>query len=143
MERLLGAIEGGKIPAMAINVNQAQRLIALGDAELSAAVGKHWGVVRTAHDPAREQFVAQMRRPPSAPGDTAHGQVVFGKVCGQCHKIYGQGQEVGPDITLNGRSSFEQLLSNVFDPSLVIGAWYDEAHSNCRRQGAYWAAGGG
>jgi putative heme-binding domain-containing protein len=31
---------------------------------------------------------------------------------------------VGPDITLNGRSSFEQLLSNVFDPSLVIGAAY-------------------
>ena len=34
------------------------------------------------------------------------------------------GQEVGPDITLNGRNSFEQLLSNVFDPSLVIGAAY-------------------
>src|SRR4029077_371688 len=46
------------------------------------------------------------------------------KVCGQCHKIYGEGQDVGPDITVNGRSSFEQLLSNVFDPSLVIGADY-------------------
>ena len=30
----------------------------------------------------------------------------------------------GPDITLNGRSNFDQLLSNVFDPSLVIGAGY-------------------
>jgi putative heme-binding domain-containing protein len=49
---------------------------------------------------------------------------VFTKVCGQCHKIYGQGQEVGPEITSNGRASFEQLLSNVFDPSLVIGAAY-------------------
>jgi putative heme-binding domain-containing protein len=122
---LLAAVAGGKIPATAINVNQAQRLIAFGDAELSAAVGKHWGVVRTARDPAREQFVAQMRQLiRGTPGDAARGQLVFGKVCGQCHKIYGQGQEVGPDITLNGRSSFEQLLSNVFDPSLVIGASY-------------------
>ncbi|MBL8796984.1 MAG: dehydrogenase, partial [Planctomycetia bacterium] len=31
---------------------------------------------------------------------------------------------VGPDITLNGRNDFEQLLSNVFDPSLVIGIAY-------------------
>src|SRR5262249_37763346 len=42
----------------------------------------------------------------------------------QCHKIHGEGQDVGPDITQNGRASFEQLLSNVFDPSLVIGAAY-------------------
>ena len=35
-----------------------------------------------------------------------------------------QGQEVGPDLTSNGRSSLDQLLSNVLDPSLVIGAGY-------------------
>jgi putative heme-binding domain-containing protein len=58
------------------------------------------------------------------PGDPHKGREVFKKVCGQCHKIYGEGEEVGPDITVNGRSSFEQLLSNVFDPSLVIGASY-------------------
>ena len=29
-----------------------------------------------------------------------------------------------PDITANGRASFEQLVSNVFDPSLVIGPAY-------------------
>src|SRR5580765_4249797 len=58
------------------------------------------------------------------PGDALRGTEVFNRVCGQCHKIYGQGQDVGPDITSNGRASFEQLLSNVFDPSLVIGAVY-------------------
>ena len=31
---------------------------------------------------------------------------------------------MGPEITLNGRNDFNQLLSNVFDPSLVIGAGY-------------------
>jgi putative heme-binding domain-containing protein len=60
----------------------------------------------------------------STPGDAFRGIEVHKKLCGQCHKLYGEGQEVGPDITVNGRSSFEQLLSNVFDPSLVIGASY-------------------
>src|SRR5262249_35501598 len=45
-------------------------------------------------------------------------------VCGQCHTIYGEGQEGGPDITVNGRSPFEQLLSNVVDPTRVVGASY-------------------
>src|SRR5206468_3157766 len=45
--------------------------------------------------------------------------------CAQCHVIYGEGGKVGPDITANGRASFEQLLSNVFDPSLVIGPGYE------------------
>jgi putative heme-binding domain-containing protein len=60
----------------------------------------------------------------TTPGDARRGQAVFAKVCGQCHKLHGEGADVGPDITSNGRASFEQLLSNVFDPSLVIGASY-------------------
>src|SRR5438093_8850531 len=57
-------------------------------------------------------------------GDPRAGQRVFKSFCAQCHTIYGEGAKVGPDITSNGRSSFEQLLSNVFDPSLVIGPSY-------------------
>ena len=57
-------------------------------------------------------------------GDPLAGQQVFKNLCGQCHTIYGQGGQVGPDITSNGRASFDQLLSNVFDPSLVIGPDY-------------------
>ena len=37
---------------------------------------------------------------------------------------HGKGETVGPDITRNGRASFAQLLSNVFDPNLVIGSGY-------------------
>ena len=49
---------------------------------------------------------------------------MFRNFCAQCHTIYGEGGKVGPDLTANGRASFEQLLSNVFDPSLVIGPAY-------------------
>jgi putative membrane-bound dehydrogenase-like protein len=122
---LVEAIGAGKIPASALNVNQVQRLLALKDNELTAAVQKYWGSIRTTRDPAREKLVAEMRKLiRTTPGDAHRGIEVFNRVCGQCHKIYGQGQEVGPDLTGNGRASLEQLLSNVFDPSLVIGAIY-------------------
>jgi putative heme-binding domain-containing protein len=122
---LLKAIGEGRISAAALNANQVARLQASPDEELKKLVAAKWGTIRTERNPQREQVVAQMRTAfKSGLGDPHKGAAVFAKVCGQCHKIHGEGQEVGPDITLNGRASFEQLLSNVFDPSLVIGAAY-------------------
>lgn len=122
---LLEAIGSNQIPAGALNANQVAKLLESRDEELRKLVVAKWGSVRTERNPQREQVIAEMRLlVRSAPGDPHKGQIVFNKVCGQCHKIYGEGQEVGPDITANGRASFEQLLSNVFDPSLVIGASY-------------------
>jgi putative heme-binding domain-containing protein len=122
---LLAAIGDGRVPASAINTNQVRQLLASSDAELVAAVKAKWGSIREERDPKRDLVIAEMRRLiRREPGDPHKGIEVFNRVCGQCHKLYGQGAEVGPDLTGNGRSSFEQLLSNVFDPSLVIGAAY-------------------
>jgi putative heme-binding domain-containing protein len=96
-----------------------------GDKELAARVEQTWGKLRTDRNPQREQVVGDMRKLlAGSHGDAAQGQVVFMKLCGQCHKLHGTGQDVGPDITVNGRASFDQLLNNVFDPSLVIGNAY-------------------
>lgn len=122
---LLAAIGKKDISAEALNLNQVRKLLATKDAELIKAVSAQWGTIREGRSPQRDAVIAEMRQMiRRTPGDPHRGQEVFKKVCGQCHKIYGEGQEVGPDVTLNGRNSYDQLLSNVFDPSLVIGASY-------------------
>ncbi len=124
-EQLVAHIGDEQIPASAVNVNQIRKLLAFNKPELNEAVKKHWGSIRTDRDPAREAVIVEMRKfIRSTKGDPHAGKLVFSKVCGQCHRLHGEGQEVGPDITSNGRGNFEQLLSNVFDPSLVIGASY-------------------
>jgi putative heme-binding domain-containing protein len=124
-EQLLDAIGRNEIPSTALNANQVRQLLARGDAALTEKVQARWGTIRETRDPHREEVIGQMRSfLRKTAGDPNAGQQVFQRICGQCHKIHGEGQEVGPDITLNGRNSFEQLLSNVFDPSLVIGASY-------------------
>ncbi len=123
--QLLRAVEDKDIASSDVNINQIQRLAKSKDTALAERVKAIWGTVRTERNPAREQIVAEMRNVLSASkGDPHKGLAVFSRVCGQCHKIYGHGQEVGPDITVNGRASIEQLLSNLFDPSLVIGRSY-------------------
>jgi putative membrane-bound dehydrogenase-like protein len=122
---LLEAIGQKKLPDAALNLNQVRRLLASKDADLVKLVRQRWGTLREDRNPQREQVIADTRALlRSSPGDPHRGVAVFQKVCAQCHKIYGEGQDVGPDITANGRGSFEQLLSNVLDPSLVIGAAY-------------------
>lgn len=122
---LLKAIGRQELPSNALNVNQVRALLTSSDKQLVALVQSQWGAVRTERNPERENIIRQMHDQLSQASGNAHrGRDVFNRVCGQCHKIYGVGQEVGPEITRNGRGSFEHLLSNVFDPSLVIGASY-------------------
>jgi putative membrane-bound dehydrogenase-like protein len=124
-KQLLQAIGARKISADTLNVNQVRKLLSSKDPELVKQVKAHWGTIRDGRNPEREQIVADMRTLLTKQrGDPLAGWKVFKNVCAQCHKMYGEGVDVGPDITANGRSDFTQLLSNVFDPSLVIGAGY-------------------
>ncbi len=122
---LIQAIGAKKVPTGALNVNQVRKLLASKDAELVKQVKTLWGTIREGANPEREKIVKDMGAfLRQNRGDARAGAVVFKNLCGQCHKIHGEGFDVGPDLTGNGRASFDQLLSNVFDPSLVIGAAY-------------------
>ncbi len=124
-QELLSEIAAGKLSKDALNANQVARLQAAGDEAIRARVTEMWGAIRAERNPDREGVVAATAPPPrTAPRNFARGEAAFHRVCGQCHTIHGRGQQVGPDITGNGRGSFEQLLSNVLDPSLVIGGDY-------------------
>ena len=124
-EKLLDAIGREEIPASALNVNQVRQLLARGDASLVEKVHARWGSIREDRDPRREAVIAEMRSfLRKTPGDAHKARRRSASSAASATRSTAQGQEVGPDITLNGRSSFEQLLSNVFDPSLVIGSSY-------------------
>ncbi len=123
---LLAQIASKNIPANALNANNVRKILAFKDKGISTQVGTLWGSLREGRNPEREQVVRHMNDYlRKTPGNPLAGSILYQKACAQCHKIYGQGQEVGPDITSNGRANFDQLVSNVFDPSLVIGTGYN------------------
>jgi len=107
-----------------LSTGQALRLTAFEDQALADLLEERWGRVRAARNPDREAVIANARRLVRRGGDARLGEEVFARVCGVCHTMHGRGAEVGPDITGNGRGDLTQLLSNVFDPSLVVGAEY-------------------
>jgi putative heme-binding domain-containing protein len=125
VRRLLDAIKDERLPATVLNANHLRKILDTNDREAIWAVEAAWGTIRRERNSDQEQVVAEMREAlHNAVGDPFAGQRAFRKLCAQCHTIHGEGADVGPDLTTNGRASFEQLLSNVFDPSLVIGPAY-------------------
>ena len=52
--------------------------------------------------------------------NVAHGRAMFQRTCGACHKMYGEGGTIGPDITGSNRANLDYLLSNVLTPNAEI-----------------------
>ncbi len=52
--------------------------------------------------------------------NVSNGRALYTRACATCHKMYGVGGEVGPDITGANRSNLEYLLSNIITPSAII-----------------------
>ncbi|HEU0010039.1 MAG TPA: PVC-type heme-binding CxxCH protein [Verrucomicrobiae bacterium] len=53
--------------------------------------------------------------------DLTNGHEVAKRTCFVCHKLHGEGADVGPDLTGVGRSTLDALLHNVIDPNEVVG----------------------
>src|SRR5205085_5675174 len=56
----------------------------------------------------------------AAPGDPARGRRLFDKHCASCHRLFGEGQAVGPDLTHANRTAREALLVSLVDPGAVV-----------------------
>ena len=123
MGLLLEAVERGSISKDLINTNQLRKWLNSDNALLTARIEAIWGTVRIEDDAARQELVARtlQQLKAGASGSASRGAAVFDRVCSQCHVLHGRGFEVGPNIAQNGRGNLQQLVSNILDPSLVIG----------------------
>jgi putative heme-binding domain-containing protein len=123
---MMDEIAAGRLAKDIVGPNQIRQLAASKSPSISKAAGQIWGSIRLEESAGRQRVVREMTEflLKDAHGDAQRGLAVFDRVCGQCHVMHNRGYEVGPNITRNGRGSFEQLIISVFDPSLVIGEAY-------------------
>lgn len=48
------------------------------------------------------------------------GKQIFTRTCGTCHKMFGSGGNIGPDLTGSNRPNLDYLLFNILTPSAEI-----------------------
>ncbi len=122
---LLDAVERGEIAKDSLPGDQVQRFVLHGDGAIDAAVDRNWGpAIRPAEDKARR--IDEIRRLLVADsGERAPGREVFQRVCANCHRLFGEGRTLAPDLTDYERHSLEGLLISIVDPSLAIREGYE------------------
>ncbi len=124
---MIEAIDSGTIPRRDVSTTIARQVLAFGDGKLTEAMEKAWGSLRpTARDKAPliakyHAILADRRLPPANLG---RGRLLFGRMCGQCHRLYGEGGDLGPDLTGSDRANPDYILQNVLDPSASVGKDY-------------------
>ncbi len=124
---LLQAVEAKTVPATALSPFLVRQLTAFDDKEINALIKSAWGDVNAPKADLGERtkkFRELLTTAALAKGDLAKGKMLFTMTCGQCHKLFGEGQNVGPDITGSNRADLNYLLENVLDPNAVIGKAY-------------------
>ena len=121
----LALVDAGTVAPADVPVEQVRLLALLGDAGIDAAVRKHWGRVTPG---TAEEKLAEVRRFSNdlraGSGDVVRGKALFTQHCGACHKLFGEGGTVGPDLTNTSRADTAWLLASVVDPGAVVRAQY-------------------
>ena len=124
---LLKAVEMKAVPGTALSPFLIRQLTAFDDKEINALIKSAWGDVNApkANMAAQTAKYRALLTPAAlAKGDAKKGKITFMATCGACHKLFGEGQSVGPDITGSNRADLNYLLENVLDPNAVIGKDY-------------------
>jgi putative membrane-bound dehydrogenase-like protein len=124
---LLEQIGQGRIPRSDLSPLVARQIRSFQDETLTALLRQVWGELRDS--PAEKQALIAQWRARLTPGvlataDLARGRAVFQTTCANCHRLFGSGGTIGPDLTGSQRQQLEYLLENILDPSAVVNKDY-------------------
>ncbi|MCA9193291.1 MAG: hypothetical protein KDB03_16080 [Planctomycetales bacterium] len=126
-QALLLAIADNKIPVSELTAYDVRQIKLLEENELTKRVSELWGEVR---DSPQDKLAKmnELRRSLEAEsvGDInlGAGRALFQQTCAKCHRLYGAGETIGPDLTGGNRHDLNYLLENIIDPSAVVSKNY-------------------
>jgi putative heme-binding domain-containing protein len=124
---LLDAMENGTVPPRDVSAYAVLQLRRYNKPAINDRLNKVWGQARPT-PAAKKEFIAKLKgrlRPDTlAAADTSKGRLLFDRNCATCHKMFGEGGAIGPELTGSQRANVEYVLENVVDPSAVVPGEY-------------------
>jgi putative membrane-bound dehydrogenase-like protein len=122
---LLRAVEQKKVAPTDISASALRSFSQSSDTSIRERAAKVIGRYRPT-DADRLKLIADKRKIVLAGApDLNAGRAIAAKTCFVCHKLHGEGADVGPDLTGVGRSTLDALLSHIIDPNQVVGKGYE------------------
>jgi putative membrane-bound dehydrogenase-like protein len=126
-QALLSALADEKVARTDFSADLIRNLRNLKNEQVNKRIAEVWGMAReTPADrlAAIEKYRSIVRRGYSDRPDPLLGRAVFAKTCAQCHTLFGVGTKIGPELTGSNRADLDYILTNVLDPSALVGKEY-------------------
>jgi putative heme-binding domain-containing protein len=101
-----------------------ERLKLYDDKEIAKLLAKVWGATRQTPKEKQERMNSVAQLLAHGRGDASAGKQLFAASCAVCHKLHGEGQTIGPDLTGYERDNVDFLLLSIVDPSAAIREEY-------------------
>ena len=122
---LLSAIGTKAIAVSDLPLPTVRRLVESKDEFIQQLAAQTIGRVRPANADKQKLIAQKKQMVLNGTPDLPAGHELAKQHCLTCHKLNGEGAEVGPDLTGSGRSSLDALLANVIDPNQIIGKGFE------------------
>jgi putative heme-binding domain-containing protein len=118
---LVDAVEQGTIDRGSLPADVVRKLTIHRDPRLAERVTKLWGKVdgATTAD-MREQIARLLKVTRPGTGTPYAGKKLFMATCAKCHRLFGDGGQIGPDLTSFKRDDVTNMLTNIVNPSAEI-----------------------
>jgi putative heme-binding domain-containing protein len=116
----------GKIAAKTLSAAHVQAIARLGDPSLTTRLEQAWGKIPRTGSPEKTRRIAEVRGllPEGDKGVAARGKPIFRERCAGCHKLFGEGESIGPELTGTERGNLDFLLNSLVDPSALVRKEY-------------------
>jgi putative heme-binding domain-containing protein len=119
---LLDALDAKVIPGTDVLAPTVVALRQLSAMDIKKRVGQRWGTGST--PAALKERIARLQNQLTPTtlklANVKNGRLLFDKHCATCHKLFGEGQSVGPELTGAQRMNLDYLLENTVTPNAIV-----------------------
>ena len=121
---MVEAMEKGTIDHREVPAHLARQVADFKDPALRARLENAWGSIQQISGDRKamvERWRNQLTPEEISKGDPTRGKALFARNCAACHRMFGEGGNLGPDLTGGQRGELRYWLENIIDPSAVVG----------------------
>jgi putative heme-binding domain-containing protein len=124
---LLNAVAENKFPRSLIQTTTLRQLQYLGNDDINKRLIALFPETAQVSEDKRKRIVdlqEQLSKTDGAAGNPVAGRKLFDQSCAKCHRLFGEGSQIGPELTGSQRSNLNYLLDNIVDPSAQLADTY-------------------
>ena len=118
---LTEAMAKKRVPNTDVPVHIARQLVRLVGPSFMEVYGP---IERSAEEKSYARYRGLLNETAMSRANLQNGRGVFQRTCGPCHKMFGDGGTLGPELTGSNRTSLNYLLLNVLEPSAEVSDAY-------------------